>query len=82
MCNLGVRPTFEENELIMEVHFFLDEVDNLYGKDGDMHKHFNHDDFAKECDKRTSKILVSYNNSQLIKDRFKNWCASEYSAVF
>ena len=33
MCNLGVRPTFEENELIMEVHFFLDEVDNLYGKE-------------------------------------------------
>ena len=55
---------------------------NLYGKKGEMHKHFDHDVFAKDCDKRTSKILVSYNNSQLIKDRFSNWCASEYSHTY
>ena len=32
MCNIGVRPTFGENKLVMEIHFFLDEVLNLYGK--------------------------------------------------
>ena len=32
MCNIGVRPTFGENKLVMEIHFFLDEVINLYGK--------------------------------------------------
>ena len=32
MCNIGTRPTFGENKLVMEIHFFLDEVLNLYGK--------------------------------------------------
>jgi len=30
MCNFGVRPTFSENELIMEVHFFDPEITDLY----------------------------------------------------
>ena len=33
MCNFGVRPTFNEDELIMEIHFFHDKLDDLYGKD-------------------------------------------------
>ena len=33
MCNFGVRPTFNEHELIMEIHFFHDELDSLYGKE-------------------------------------------------
>tara|TARA_B100001248_G_scaffold98449_1_gene73079 strand:+ start:25 stop:963 length:939 start_codon:yes stop_codon:yes gene_type:complete len=32
MCNIGIRPTFGENKLVMEIHFFLDEILNLYGK--------------------------------------------------
>ncbi len=32
MCNLGVRPTFSEKNLVMEIHFFHDQVENLYGK--------------------------------------------------
>ena len=32
MCNLGVRPTFGEKNLVMEIHFFHDEIANLYGK--------------------------------------------------
>ncbi len=30
MCNFGVRPTFSEEELIMEVHFFHPEITDLY----------------------------------------------------
>jgi len=30
MCNFGVRPTFSENELIMEVHLFNPEITDLY----------------------------------------------------
>ncbi len=30
MCNFGVRPTFSEDELIMEVHFFSPEITDLY----------------------------------------------------
>ena len=32
MCNLGVRPTFGETDLVMEVHFIDQELDDLYGK--------------------------------------------------
>lgn len=32
MCNLGFRPTFEETDFVMEVHFFDLELDDLYGK--------------------------------------------------
>ena len=33
MCNFGTRPTFNEDNLIMEVHFFYDKLQNLYGKE-------------------------------------------------
>ena len=32
MCNLGIRPTFDEKNLVMEVHFFHNKISNLYGK--------------------------------------------------
>ncbi len=32
MCNLGVRPTFDETEFVMEVHFFDLALTNIYGK--------------------------------------------------
>ena len=33
MCNFGFRPTFDESKLIMEIHFFYDRLDNLYGEE-------------------------------------------------
>tara|TARA_B110000008_G_scaffold24216_1_gene21931 strand:- start:408 stop:1343 length:936 start_codon:yes stop_codon:yes gene_type:complete len=32
MCNLGTRPTFDESDFVMEVHFFKGKVNNIYGK--------------------------------------------------
>ena len=31
MCNFGVRPTFGEGDLVLEVHLFGEELNNLYG---------------------------------------------------
>ena len=47
--------------------------DNLYGHKGSMHKGFDHDKFAADCDANNMDQLVSYNSDQLVKDRFKNW---------
>ena len=47
--------------------------DNLYGKKGSMHKGFDHDQFAADCDKHDIPMLISYNSDQLVKDRFKDW---------
>ena len=30
MCNFGVRPTFEENDLVLEVHLFGEEFSDFY----------------------------------------------------
>ena len=56
--------------------------DNLYGKKGEMHKHFNHDKFAEDCDKSKINMMVSYNSDQLIKERFKNWDATEFDLTY
>ena len=56
--------------------------DNLYGKSCDMHKRFDHDDFAKQCDHHTSPMLISYNSDQIVKNRFKEWAVSEFAHTY
>ena len=57
--------------------------DNLYGKSGSMHKSFDHDKFAADCDVHNdTNMLISYNSDQLVKDRFKNWNASEFKLTY
>ena len=56
--------------------------DNLYGKKGSMHKGFDHDKFAKDCDEHDIPMMVSYNSDQLVRDRFKNWKAVEYAHTY
>tara|TARA_B100001996_G_C18597335_1_gene568396 strand:- start:119 stop:994 length:876 start_codon:yes stop_codon:yes gene_type:complete len=56
--------------------------DNLYGRKGEMHKKFNHDEFAKDCDRFASDQLISYNSDQLVKDRFEGWNAGEFDLTY
>ena len=56
--------------------------DSLYGKKGSMHKGFDHDGFATICDRFVGPQLISYNSSQLIKDRFKEYNASEFDLTY
>ena len=57
--------------------------DNLYGRKGEMHKSFDHDKFASDCDEHNHiKMLISYNSDQLVKDRFKNWNAGEFNLTY
>ena len=56
--------------------------DNLYGKKGEMHKHFDHDKFAEDCDKSKINMMISYNSDQLIKERFKNLDATEFDLTY
>ena len=55
---------------------------NLYGRKGNMHKGFNHDEFASWCDDYKSPILISYNSSQLIRDRFEKWTVAEFAHTY
>jgi len=56
--------------------------DNLYGNKGSMHKGFDHDKFAADCDSNAMDSMVSYNSTQLIKDRFKTWKAIEFEHTY
>ena len=83
ITNLSYERMLSDEE---ETYIYLDppyEIkSNLYGKKGDMHKGFNHDEFATICDKSTSPILISYNSSQLIRDRFDGWTAAEFAHTY
>ncbi|MAD25496.1 MAG: DNA adenine methylase [Verrucomicrobiales bacterium] len=54
----------------------------IYGKRGSMHKHFDHDKFANDCDNHTAPMLISYNSSQVVRDRFKDWNAAEFDHTY
>ena len=56
--------------------------DNLYGNRGSMHKGFDHDQFAADCDHSSLHMMVSYNSSQLVKDRFSKWSAVEFEHTY
>jgi DNA adenine methylase Dam len=56
--------------------------DNLYGNKGSMHKGFDHDQFAIDCDNSSLDMLISYNSSQLVKDRFSKWSAVEFDHTY
>ena len=47
-----------------------------------MHNQFNHDDFAADCDRFIGHQLISYNSSQLVKDRFKDYQTGEFDLTY
>ena len=55
---------------------------NLYGKRGNMHKGFDHDEFYYTCDRYVCDQMVSYNSSNLIKSRFIDWKPYEYDHTY
>jgi DNA adenine methylase len=56
--------------------------DNLYGSRGSMHKGFDHDQFASDCDRFICPQLVSYNNSNLVRERFQGWTVGEFAHTY
>ena len=75
-----------ENNMHDGIFMYLDPPydikDNLYGKKGSMHKNFDHDKFAKDCDKYNIPMMVSYNSDQLVRDRFNGWNAAEFDLTY
>jgi site-specific DNA-adenine methylase len=45
----------------------------LYGKNGEHHIKFDHDDFAKKCNDANCDQLITYNADQKVMDRFPNY---------
>lgn len=83
ITNLSYEEILTNNK---DVFVYLDPPydikDNLYGRKGSMHKGFDHDEFAKNCCNFTCSQLISYNNLQLIKDRFDGWKTAEFAHTY
>ena len=47
--------------------------DSLYGNKGNMHKGFNHEEFATNCNAHSAPTMISYNNDNWVKERFSEW---------
>ncbi len=59
--------------------------DNLYGRKGSMHKGFDHDLFATNCNLNTNmSMCISYNSSNVVKDRFLSdgWTDAEFAHTY
>ena len=56
--------------------------DNLYGRKGSMHKGFDHDKFAADCDRFIGPQMISYNTAQVVKDRFIDYNAYEFDHTY
>jgi DNA adenine methylase len=54
----------------------------LYGKNGDLHKSFDHDSFAKNILSHSSPMLISYDNNELIRSMYKNFSHKTFSLTY
>lgn len=56
--------------------------DNLYGKNGAMHKGFDHDLFANICNSSEIDMMISYNADNMVKERFPKWKQVEFDLTY
>ena len=54
----------------------------IYGKRGELHRYFDHDKIASDSDGQTNHQMISYNSTQVIKNRFKDWNAAEFDLTY
>ena len=56
--------------------------DNLYGEKGKLHKGFDHTRFADTMDDTMGNVMISYNNSKKIVDRFWEWHSYDWDHTY
>ena len=56
--------------------------DNLYGKKGSMHKGFDHELFAAQCNNSEQTCMITYNSDMFVKERFPEWTAQEWDLTY
>lgn len=55
---------------------------NLYGKDGLLHKNFDHKEFATNCKNSNLLQMISYNSNEAIKENFNDWNIYEFDFTY
>tara|TARA_X000001036_G_scaffold344858_2_gene324535 strand:+ start:1232 stop:2179 length:948 start_codon:yes stop_codon:yes gene_type:complete len=73
MCNLGVRPTFEEDELVLEVHLFNGYSENLYNCNIwiEFLERIRSEKKFSSVNKLTEQLKLDKRNCLLLKDKYE-----------
>lgn len=45
----------------------------LYGRNGDMHKSFDHNEFHTQMNAYSAPMMISYDNNKLLKEMYSDW---------
>lgn len=92
----GVKITNDDYSTLMtntgkEVYIFLDppydilkknKTNALYGKNGEHHKSFDHDEFYRVVDACTHRWSITYNHSQTLLERWKKYTCMEWKIKY
>jgi len=68
--------------IFMDPPYDIGKQNTLYGKNGEMHSTFIHQIFADECRNIKSKFMITYNNSDVICNRFKEYNCEPWSLKY
>ena len=68
------------------VFLFLDPPydikDFLYGKNGKMHKGFDHQEFYEKVSESGNKCMITYNSNPTLRERFRTWNQKEWDLTY
>ena len=56
--------------------------ESLYGKKGEMHRGFNHIEFAEQCKSHNAMQMVTYNSNENIRSLFEGWNQKEWDLTY
>ena len=69
-----------------DVFVFLDPPykikDMLYGKKGDMHKTFSHEEFVEACKNCSHNWQITYNENEWLRDQFKDYHMENFEFTY
>ena len=68
--------TSHENLIFLDPPYYLEKKSKLYGNNGDMHEHFNHEKLYTSLSTKTNWMLT-YNNCDYIKNLYKDYTIIE-----
>ena len=77
-----IKKAKPDSFVYLDPPYDLKEDSGLYGDKGSMHKSFDHDLFAKICNKSDARLLISYNDEKDIINRFDNWNRDTFSLTY
>lgn len=57
---------------------YYETVSHYYGKDGELHKSFDHEEFCEILKKHKGGFVMSYDNSESVRNLYEGWTEFRY----